>query len=338
MARKLTYKEMEQRIKELEQQSISHKQVENTLRESEIKLKSILSSMADLVFMFDKDGRFIYYHTPSPDELYLSPQEFMGKKHSQVMPPEIDKLFVNALKKNKKGEPAEYDYCMEVGNKIRWFSAKMSPVLVDGKFNGSVAVIRDVSIYKQLELSLRGSEEKYRTFFDNANETILVADTKTGIILNANKQAEKLFGRPRAEIIGMHQIGLHSPRMVEYYKAKFREHVEKAGVGVFDMEAEVIKKDGSIVPVIISARVISLGGEEVIQGLFKDISNEKMVLELKKEMIKRRLVEQAKGILMDRYKISEKEAKRRLQKESRGQRKKITEIAQAVISSELILR
>jgi PAS domain S-box-containing protein len=338
MALKLTYKEMEQRIKELEQQSISHKQVENTLRESEIKLKSILSSMADLVFMFDKDGRFIYYHTPSPDELYLSPQEFMGKKHSQVMPPEIDKLFVNAFKKNKKGEPAEYDYCMEVGNKIRWFSAKMSPVLVEGKFNGSVAVIRDVSTYKQLELSLRESEEKYRTFFDNANETILVADTKTGIILNANKQAEKLFGRPREEIIGTHQTSLHPPRMAEYYKAKFREHVKKAGIGAFDIEAEVIKKDGSIVPVIISARVINLGGEEVIQGLFKDISTEKMVLELKKEMIKRRIVEQAKGILMDRYKISEKEAKRRLQKESRGQRKKITEIAQAVISSELILR
>jgi PAS domain S-box-containing protein len=336
MSRKPTYKEMEQRIKELEQKSISHNQVENTLRESEIKLKSILSSMVDLVFMFDKDGRFIYYHTPSPSELYLSPREFMGKKHSQVMPPEIDKLFVNAFKKNKKGEFAEYDYCLKIGGKIRWSSAKISPVLMDGKFNGSVAVIRDISTYKQLELSLRESEEKYRTLFDNTNEAILIADTETGIILNANKQAEKLFDRPRDEIIGTHQTDLHPPGMAEYYKTKFRKHVEKGGV--FDMEADIIKKDGSIVPVIISAGVINIGGEEVIQGLFKDISNEKMVLELKKEMIKRRTVEQAKGILMDRYKISDKEAKRRLQKESRDQRKKITEIAQAVISSELILR
>jgi len=336
MARKLTYKEMEQRIKELEQQSINHKQVENTLRESESKLKSVLSSMADLVFMFDKDGRFIYYHTPSPSELYLSPQEFMGKKHSQVMPLEIDKLFVNAFKKNKKGELAEYDYCLEIGGKIRWSSVKMSPILLDGKFNGSVAVVRDISIYKELELSLRESEEKYRTLFDNTNEAICIADIKTGIILNANKQAENLFGRPREEIIGKHQTVLHPPRMSEYYRAKFRNHVKKGGY--FDLEAEVIKKDGSIVPVIISARVINLRGNEVIQALFKDISNEKMVLELKKELMAKKLVEQAKGILMDRYKISEKEAKRRLQKESRGQRKKITEIAQSIISSELILK
>ncbi len=335
MARKLTYKEMEQRIEELKRQSARHKQAEDALRESESKLKSVLSSMVDLVFMFDRNGRFIFYHTPSPGELYLSPQEFMWKKHSQVMPPDVDKLFVNAFKKNKKGEVAEYDYYLEIGSKIRWSSVKLSPVLLDGKFNGSVAVVRDISTRKQLEQSLRDSEERYRTLFENTNEAICIADTKTGVILNANKQAEKLLDRPRNEIIGMHQTGLHPPRLTEYYREKFRDHVKKGGY--YDLEAEIIKKDGSIAPVIISASVINLGGKEVIQGLFKDISNERMVLELKKEIISKKIVEQAKSILMDHFKISEKEAKRRLQKESRRQRKKIGEIAQAVISSELIL-
>jgi PAS domain S-box-containing protein len=336
MAQRLTYKEMEQRIKELEEQYIKHKKIENALRESESKLKSVLSSMVDLVFMFDKDAIFIFYHTPSPSEIYLSPQEFMWKKHSEVMPPDIDKLFADAFNKNKKGEVAEYDYCLEMGGKVRWFSVKMSPVLLDGKFNGSVAVVRDISTRKQLEQSIRESKQKYMTLFDNTNEAILITDAKTGIVIEANKQAEKLFGLPREEIIGMHHTSLHHPSMAEYYKEKFSEHIEKGEF--FDLEAELTKKDGTIVPVIISARVINLGGKEVVQGLFKDISNEKMVLELKKEMISKRLVEQAKGILMDRYKISEKEAKRRLQKESRNQRKKIREIAQAVISSELILR
>ena len=114
MVRKPTYEEMEQRIKELEQQCVKNKQVEDSLRESESKFKSILLSMADLVFMLDKDARFIFYHTPSPSELYLSPQEFMWKKHSQVLPPDIDRLFVNAFEENKKGKVAEYDYCLEI--------------------------------------------------------------------------------------------------------------------------------------------------------------------------------------------------------------------------------
>jgi len=335
MARKLTYEEMQKRIKELEEQCIDRRQMKDSLKECEYELKSILSSMVDLVFMLDKDGRFIFYHTPSPSDLYLSPQEFMWKGHSEVMPPDVDKLFVNAFNKNKKGEVGEYDFCLEMQGKIRWFSVKLSPVLLDGKFNGSVAVARDISIRKQLEQSLRDSEEKHKTLFDNTNEAILIADAKSGIILDSNKQAEKLFGRPRKEIIGMHQTGLHHPGIAEYHKEKFRKHVEKGEF--FDIEAEIMKKDGSIVPVIISGRVINLAGKEVVQALFKDISKEKMVLELKKEIIAKKLVEQAKGILMDRYKISEKEAKRRLQKESRRQRKKIREIAQAVISSELIL-
>ena len=335
MARKLTYKEMEQRIKELGKQSINHKQVENTLKESESKFKSILSSMVDVVFMVDKDGRFIYYHTPSPGKLHLPPEEFMWKKYSQVMHPFIDKLFVDAFKKNKKGEVAEYEYCRELEGKVRWFSVKMSPVLLDGKFNGSVAVVRDISARKQLEQSLRESEERYRTLFDNTNEAICIADAKTGVIIEANKQAEKLFGLPREEIIGMYHNEISHYKKAEYYEKRFREFIEKGKV--FELEAELMKKDGSIIPVIISARVINLGGKEVIQGLFKDISSEKMALELKKEITAKRLVEQAKGILMDRYKINEKEARRRLQKESRRQRKKIREIAQAVISSELIL-
>jgi PAS domain S-box-containing protein len=335
MARKLTYKEMEQRIKELKRQFNEHEQAEDALRESEGKIKSILSSMEDVVFMVDKDTRFIFTHPPATGELYRSPEEFMWKKHSEVMPPDIDKLFADAFNKNKKGEVAEYDYCLEIGGKMRWFSVKMSPVLLDGKFNGSVAVARDISTYKQLEKSLRESEEKYKTLFDNTNEAICIADAKTGIVIEANKQAEKLFGLPREEIIGAYHSDVSHYKKVEYYEKRFREFIENGNV--FELEAELMKKDGKIVPVIISARVINLGGKEVIQALFKDISNEKMVLELKKEMISKRLVEQAKGILMDRYKISEKEAKRRLQKESRNQRKKMREIAQAVISSELIL-
>jgi len=76
----------------------------------------------------------------------------------------------------------------------------------------------------------------------------------------------------------------------------------------------------------------------VIQGLFRDITKEKKILDLNEEIAARKLIEKAKGILMDRHNISEKEAVRRLQKESRRQSKKIKEIAQGVISSEIILK
>ena len=70
----------------------------------------------------------------------------------------------------------------------------------------------------------------------------------------------------------------------------------------------------------------------------RDINEEKRILDLTEEMAARKLIDKAKGMLMDRHNISEKEAMRRLQKESRRQRKKIKEIAKDLISSELLLK
>ena len=134
----------------------------------------------------------------------------------------------------------------------------------------------------------------------------------------------------------MHQSKLHPPDHTEYDMDKFHGYLQKDRV--FDLEAEVITRNGSIVPVFIIASVISLNVKEVIQWLFRDITKERRILDLKEEITARKLIEKAKGILMDRNKISEKEAMRLLQKESRRQRKKIKDIAQVVISSELFLK
>jgi PAS domain S-box-containing protein len=64
---------------------------------------------------------------------------------------------------------------------------------------------------------------------------------------------------------------------------------------------------------------------------------EERLSELEEKLENNKLICTAKGILMDRYNISEKESLERLQKESRNQRKKMKEIAQAVISSRSIL-
>jgi len=188
---------------------------------------------------------------------------------------------------------------------------------------------------RRVEEALRESEEKYRTLFDNANDAIFLADMKTHKILDANRQAEQLIGRPREEIIGMQQSKLHPAHHAEFHGEKFRKHVQKGRV--FDLEAEVVTKDRRVVPVFITASSINILGKEVIQALFRDISKEKRILDLTQKMATRKLIDRAKAVLMDRHTISEKETIRQLQKESRRQRRKVKEIAECVISSESML-
>jgi hypothetical protein len=55
---------------------------------------------------------------------------------------------------------------------------------------------------------------------------------------------------------------------------------------VFDMEADVVKKDGTLVPVFIYSNLIELQGKKVIQGIFRDISKEKIISDLKGELMR----------------------------------------------------
>jgi PAS domain S-box-containing protein len=185
------------------------------------------------------------------------------------------------------------------------------------------------------EEKLKQSEEKYRGLFENSGDAVFIVDINTGIVLDANRQAGQLTGIPRQEIIGMHQTEFHPPEDAEYYRKKFQTHVRNNLV--FDLEAEVVKQDGSVVPVFIYSNVIDLQGKKVIQGIFRDISKEKIISDLKGELASRKLIRKARTIIADRYKISDSDAMKLLQRESRRQSRKLTEVAQAVISSKFIL-
>lgn len=110
----------------------------------------------------------------------------------------------------------------------------------------------------------------YRHLFEQLNGAVLLADAATGKLLDCNWAAVQLLGRDRAEIIGMHQEGIHPPHTADEYRRRFAEHVAK-GRGA-DYEGEVIRKDGRIVPVQISAVPVELDGRAMIFGLFQDIS------------------------------------------------------------------
>jgi PAS domain S-box-containing protein len=142
---------------------------------------------------------------------------------------------------------------------------------------------RDITKHRQVEQALRDSEMKYKNLFEQANEAIFLADIETGYILDANREAERLLGRSRKEIVNRHQSELHSPDKADFYKEHFRRHIEAGHI--VDLDAEVIRKDGTIVPVCISASVIELAGGKLMQGIFTDITERKKVEEEREKLI-----------------------------------------------------
>ncbi|MBI5538669.1 MAG: PAS domain S-box protein, partial [Bacteroidia bacterium] len=120
---------------------------------------------------------------------------------------------------------------------------------------------------------LRESEKKFHDLFDNAGDAILITDTNTGVIIDANKEAEILLGRPKNEIIGINRSEVQPTDKPEKYEKLFRKHVEAGKIK--NVESGVVTKDGKLIPVRISAVVVELKGKKVIQGFYRDITESK---------------------------------------------------------------
>lgn len=121
------------------------------------------------------------------------------------------------------------------------------------------------------------SENRFRALFESAPDAIFLADSRSGIIIDANFAASRLLKKPTEQIIGMHQSDLHPKYVKNFSKSIFNKHIEDSmDYGYSDSsELEVITADNEIIPVEISSQTIYIEGKPYLQGIFRDISERK---------------------------------------------------------------
>ena len=341
------------------------------------KYGPVLNHLIDVVFITDIEGHFLFVNKASQKRTGIPTEALIGRHFSKIVDPNYQeyaqRIFQKALRGEKLVPAIEIERQTEFGEKVT-VEINLSALSENNIVAGLMGVARDVTDRKlaqeevkkardelerrvqqrtaelqkanelltrqideriQAEKKLKESEEKYRGLFENSGDAIFIVDIETGKILDANRQAEQLTGRTRQEIIGMHQSQLHPSQDFAYYTRKFQKHI--ADKLVFDLEAEVVQKNGSNVPVFINSNLIDLLGKKVIQGIYRDISKEKLISDLKGELKDRKLVNRAKAIIAEHYKINDSDALKLLQRESRRQNRKLKDMAQVVISSKFIL-
>jgi len=126
---------------------------------------------------------------------------------------------------------------------------------------------------REIIRALRMENEKNRGLMDHANDVILIADATTGMLIDANRKAQELIGRPPEEIRTLHQTDIHPLEKKDLFPGVFLRH---AGDGTAFQTEIIAGRDGRQVPVIASATVIDLGGRRCFMEIFHDISDIKM--------------------------------------------------------------
>ena len=245
-------KSAEKKHERLDQATTKLWEAREALEESGGRLKSVLASVEDLIFVFDREGRYAACHTSAREQLYRPPGELIGRRYSDVLPPDVSRQLDEAIERNRQGEPAGFDYSLDIGGAAQWFSVRISPMTRDGDYDGSVAVVRNVTERRRLEKEIEKSRDEYRDLYENAPIAYCSVGTD-GIMKRCNSRMTELLGYSKKALEGMHVLDLYDDSSEGKVRAgELFEHF-KNGEPISSEELLMRRSDGS--PVWVSLTV-----------------------------------------------------------------------------------
>ncbi|UCD92289.1 MAG: PocR ligand-binding domain-containing protein [Methanobacteriota archaeon] len=126
---------------------------------------------------------------------------------------------------------------------------------------------------------LRMFELRYKNLFEQSNDAVFI-HTLDGKIVDVNSRVEELLGYTKEELLEIPVPKLHTENTIPDSEEAFERIMTERSVR---FDSAMIRKDGSVVPVEISSRIFETDGDELIQGIVRDISERTRFVSLLKK-------------------------------------------------------
>jgi len=256
----------------------ARKRVEDALRESEERYRSLAETAQDFIYIIDKNDNVVYVNSYCQQMLKKSREDIIGKPRKALFPEPVATVqYQNLQQVFTTGIPLKEVNRVPIAGQEFWQDTQLVPLKTeDGTISAVLGISRDITRLKQIEEALRESEEKYRNLFENAVVGVF-RTLPDGRPLEANTAFAKMFGYRNSDEMNreISNITIQSyanpdDRMKILATLKTQGYLEPT-------EVQVRHRDGHLFYALVTARVIRDPEGRIFEyeGTLVDISERK---------------------------------------------------------------
>jgi two-component system cell cycle sensor histidine kinase/response regulator CckA len=186
----------EHAVIELEQQISERKQVEQALRASEDKLRSIFETAPEFILTMDREGKILFMNrTEAP----FTREQMIGSSGYNYLPSEFHDQLSNALEHVfRTAELYQYETIGPgPGDTACWYSNRVGPVAHNGQVVAVTVCAHDITARKRAEEDLRQARQQYEALVNSIDGIVWECDTQSLGFLFVSLKAEQITGYSR---------------------------------------------------------------------------------------------------------------------------------------------
>jgi two-component system cell cycle sensor histidine kinase/response regulator CckA len=243
--------------------------------DAELKYRTLFEQSPYGIAIHDAQGKILDFNEAAHRDLGYAREEFARLSIADIDPVESAaeiQAHIGLIMRDG-GKEFEVKHRTKQGE-IRDVYVIAKPLTLSGR-NIIHAIWRDITERKRMEEALLESETRYRRLFETAGDGILILDCNgedAGRIVSANTAAAKMHGYAVDELLSMNITDLDTPETARDVPARMKRVLNGELI-----QAEVThrKKDGTVFPLEISARLIEMRNRKYILAFERDITERK---------------------------------------------------------------
>jgi PAS domain S-box/diguanylate cyclase (GGDEF) domain/uncharacterized domain HDIG len=236
----------------------------------------LLNSLPDPVSAVSQEGRYLYVNRAFAEGEGLAITQILGKTIWDLYDrEEANKRFEVLNDVFQSGEEKVIEMCVSRSDNNLYFITTLTPIFNrQTKVVGVIYSSKDITKRKQMEMTLRENEEKFRVFFKTSKDSVFIT-SQDGYFVDFNDSMLETFGyNSREELQAVSAEDLYQE---PEERAQYLADIKTLG-STKDYPVKLRKKDGTVIDALINTVLRKDRNGKIIgcQGMVRDITTQKL--------------------------------------------------------------